>query len=533
MKTFVKKIFLLLLTGCVTSSVWGQRGRITDEKILSVIKQTTTFMLNEVSYKGGFVARYLPDFSRQWGEMEAYRTMACIQPETQQMGEFFLDLYHATGDEYYYQAAEKVASALMWGQHPSGGWNYWIDFAGETSLRQWYNTIGKNGWRLEEFQHYYGNATYDDDTTAGSARFILRLYSLKYDPKYRVSIDKTLQHVLESQYPIGGWPQRYPLMYNYPKNSLPDYSSYITFNDGVHKNNIDLLILYYRVLGDKTLIDPILRGMNGVIALQQGMPQPGWGDQYSLDYKPNHGRSYEPRSMNPRQTGYMCDNLMDYYQLTGETKYLARIPEALDWIEKLEISDDHAKLYRGGQRGAPGIVVTSSYIEIGTDRPLYSQRRGSNVANGRYDTYYDPPGTFAAINVKRIRDRYNELIAMPVEEATANSELMTDQPFKFPDFIVMRQNANQNPTTIQEVNDLIARLVDGKYWFVPFATNSNPYIGEGSMTIPDDYVLEPIGQVADKYDTSPFPVPSGSLMGITTRSYMQNVSRLIAFLQHK
>jgi hypothetical protein len=34
-----------------------------------------------------------------------------------------------------------------------------IDFAGDRSLKEWYNTIGKNGWRLEEFQHYYGNDT--------------------------------------------------------------------------------------------------------------------------------------------------------------------------------------------------------------------------------------------------------------------------------------------------------------------------------------------------------------------------------------
>ena len=58
--------------------------------------------------------------------------------------------------------AEQVAAALIWGQHPAGGWNYVVDFAGERSLRDWYDTVGKNAWRLEEFQHYYGNATFDD-----------------------------------------------------------------------------------------------------------------------------------------------------------------------------------------------------------------------------------------------------------------------------------------------------------------------------------------------------------------------------------
>jgi hypothetical protein len=51
-----------------------------------------------------------------------------------------------------------------------------IDFAGDRSLKEWYNTIGANGWRLEEFQHYYGNDTYDDDVTSDAARFLLRMY---------------------------------------------------------------------------------------------------------------------------------------------------------------------------------------------------------------------------------------------------------------------------------------------------------------------------------------------------------------------
>ncbi|MCL2028016.1 MAG: pectate lyase [Bacteroidales bacterium] len=538
MKTLFKITLSLLLAGCIVSSVWAQRGQTTEQRILAAVKQATAYMLDEVSYKGGFVQRYLPDFSRQWGEMEAYRTMACVQPETPMMGEFFLDLYNATGDEYYYQAAEKVAAALIWGQHPKGGWNYWIDFAGETSMKQWYNTIGKHGWRLEEMQHYYGNSTFDDDATAGPARFILRLYTMRHDPKYLASIDKTINLLLESQYPIGGWPQRYPLMYDYTKNGLPDYSSFITFNDDVHQNNIELLMLYYRVLGKKELLDPILRAMHTVIALQQGMPQPGWGDQYSLDYKPAHGRTYEPRSLHPRTTGFNVNRLMDFYQLTGETKYLARIPEAIDWLETLGISDEHAKFYRGNQRGVPGVVVSSSYIEIGTNKPLYGQRRGSNPINGRYDTYYEPPGTFAAVNTQRLRERYNHLITLSVEEATKDSELKSDQPYEFATYVTMRRinsrNPNQNPPTLQDVNNLIASMKDGKYWLVPMTHDSHPYIGqEGAMEIPDDYVLDPIGQVGDKFDTSPFPIPAGTpqTMVITTRSYIQNVSRLMAFLQ--
>ena len=50
-------------------------------------------------------------------EMEAKRTMVWIQPPgTPSVGHLLLDAYHATGDEYYYEAAKKVANTLIWGQ---------------------------------------------------------------------------------------------------------------------------------------------------------------------------------------------------------------------------------------------------------------------------------------------------------------------------------------------------------------------------------------------------------------------------------
>jgi PelA/Pel-15E family pectate lyase len=528
MRRLTKLILILLAFNLFIINALGQSKKITDEKILESIKRATTFMVEKVSYKGGFVWDYLPDFSRQWGEMEAYRTMAWTQGDgTPAMGEFFLDLYHATGDEYYYQAAEKVASALIWGQHPSGGWNYCFDFAGEASIKQWYTTIGKNGWRLEEFQHYYGNATYDDDATACPARFILRIYSEKNDPKYRPSIDKTIQFMLKSQYPIGGWPQRFPLKYEYSKNGAPDYSSYITFNDGVHRNNVELLILYYRVLGEQILVDPILRAMNCVLTLQQGMPQPGWGDQFSLDYKPNHARSYEPRSLNTRQTAQSVENLMDYYQITGETKFLSLIPEALKWVESTKLSAEDIAKY-GGEKVKDDNIVCPMYIEIGTNRGMYTHKVGSNVMNGHYVISYSLPGKLAFLKTQKILERYNQLKSMPVEKAMMDSPFKTyGKTFQFPQFIEL---SLKNKPAPQEVEKLLGGLINGEYWLAPIECTSNPYIGDGSMEIVPDVNVD--RQAGDKYDTSPF-TPNSEIPGITTKSYMQNVSSLMAFVKGK
>jgi hypothetical protein len=187
-------------------------------RALDAMKRATIFMVGKVSTRGGYVWEYLPDFSRRWGEIEARPSMIWIQPPgTATMGHLFLDAYHATGDEYYYRAAEQVAGALVQGELASGGWNYVMDFAGERSLRDWYSTVGRNAWRLEEFQHDWGNATFDDGGTVESASLLLRLYLEKRDPKHRQALDRAIRFVLDSQHPVGAWPQRFP-----PKRGVPE-----------------------------------------------------------------------------------------------------------------------------------------------------------------------------------------------------------------------------------------------------------------------------------------------------------------------
>lgn len=115
MKTTINR-FLLLFAVLLPLTLQAKPKSI-ERQVLETMKTATQYMMDVVSYRGGFVWNYLPDFSRQWGEMEAKRTMVWTQdPGTPQMGHLLLDAYHATGDEYYYEAAMKVAQALIWGQ---------------------------------------------------------------------------------------------------------------------------------------------------------------------------------------------------------------------------------------------------------------------------------------------------------------------------------------------------------------------------------------------------------------------------------
>ncbi len=420
----VALLFGLTAVGALVADPAGPQTQPPSKaSIQEAMKRATVFMVEQVSTNGGYVWSYLPDFSRRWGELEARDTMIWIQPPgTPTMGHAFLDAYHATGDEYYYRAAESVAGALIRGQLPTGGWNYMVDIAGERSLRQWYDTIGRNAWRLEEFQHYWGNATFDDGGTAQSTQLLLRLYLEKKDPKYKTALERAIQFVVESQYPIGAWPQRYPLKQEFSLHGKPDYTSFLTFNDAVTSGNIELLIMCYRALGDEWLLDPIKRGMHSFIATQQSKAQPGWALQYTLDLKPSGARTYEPAALATHVTAQHIEELIGFYRLTGDAAFLARIPEALDWLDAVRLPADVVAMASG--RTHP------TFVAIGTNNPLYVHRRGSNVVNGEYYVDGDPRNTighyssFRQIDVSRLRQLYQEARALAPAEATKGSPLL-------------------------------------------------------------------------------------------------------------
>lgn len=508
------------------------------EQAKNTMKTASQFMLDKVSYRGGFVWSYLPDFSRQWGELEAHRSMIWMQPPgTASVGHLFLDAYHATGDEFYYAAAERVAGAIIYAQHPSGGWNYVADFAGEAALKEWYATVGKQAWRLEEFQHYYGNATFDDIGTAEAAKFLLRLYVEKLDPKYRPALDKAINFMLASQYPIGGWPQRFPLMHDHPYKDHEDYSSFITFNDDVAAENIDFLLMCYQILGEARVREPVIRAMNSFLVMQMGQPQPGWALQYTPEIIPAGARSYEPQALHTPTTAENIQQLIKFYRMTGETKFLARIPEALAWLESLKLSPKPE--YEG--RSHP------SFIELGTNKSLFTHRRGANVSNGEYYVDYVPGNMLAhykstsVIDVPKLRAAYQAALALKPEEVIHNSPLKAMGDIALPKYFTLgrvsvsdlnfrAQKVSEAKNLTEQATALVAGLNQQGYWPTPLYYTTNPYNGIAPLTkANNDYADAMVG---DKWDTSPYPVDN-PVMGISTGAYIKNMGVLIQYLQQQ
>jgi len=422
-------IFFLLLIVVINAS--GQKKqKVSNDDILATMKKASAYMVDEVSCNGGYLWYYKEDLSQQFGEVPARKSQIWNQGAgTSEMGHLFLDLYKTTGDEDYLIYAKKAADALIYGQHPLGGWHYFIDFD-KKGLEGWYRDTASQfilGW--EEFRHYYGNCTYDDDVTQGVTRYLLRLYAETLDPAYLASLRKALDFMLISQYPNGGWPQRYPLRYEFAHDGFPDYTSYYTLNDGAMNNIIDVLLEACEFFGNKEYLEAARRGGDFFMLAQGPEGHAGWTDQFDMDLQPTAGRTHEPASFQVRYTLSTIRQLEKMFLYTGDRRYLRPIPMALDWMESSILAIDN--------KGRPDFatwydpetnfpIIRKTIPEVTPEGHIKYEYRVDSTA-----TYTDFPGKLPArIQYEKIRDvapgkereMYDELYLKPRRESISASE---------------------------------------------------------------------------------------------------------------
>ncbi|MHB9030931.1 MAG: pectate lyase [Candidatus Latescibacterota bacterium] len=416
MKFLARLSLIIILTATVTG-ISVHAAEPSPETVLETMKKASDFMANTVSNRGGYVYIYSADLTRQWGEIPARPTQIWTQPPgTPTVGLMYLRAWQVTGEEIFLEYAEMAADALAAGQHRAGGWNYLIDFD-MPGIEEWYETSASRNWGFEEYYHYYGNCTFDDDATYEPANFLLQLYHATTGMEFLRPLQKSLEFVLEAQYPNGAWPQRYPLKYDYPHDGHPDYTHYYTFNDGVIHNNIMLLMDAWNKLGDERYREAAVRGMYFYITSQLPKPQGGWAQQYTMDMKPGAARTYEPAAVSVHSTLSNIRDLYTFYGMTGDRRFLRPIPDAIDWLERSVLSTDPSDDY-----------THAGFYEPGVNLPLYYHFEGAGPEDHEYEINHEREGAWwyrksATVNIGRLRDEYERHSAMSPGEATAAYEL--------------------------------------------------------------------------------------------------------------
>lgn len=546
--------------------------------VLDAMRRAVRYMDEQVSYRGGYVWAWLPDLSLSWGEMEAKRSMCWIQPPgTPAVAHAFIDAWQAAGDPVFRVAAERAADALVAAQLPCGGWNYIHDFAGEDSLRHWYDTIGRNGWRLEEFQHWYGNATFDDAVSSSAACVLLRVYQAWGSERFRAPLARAIDFVLAAQYSggiaDGGWPQRWPRVsatsamkppYGLPRGARGgmedgDYTAHVTWNDDVAGENIRFLLLCHLTMDDPRLAPAIVRAMDCMARMQQPAPQAGWGLQHLAKAAGGRpagaiaaARSYEPRALATHTTATNIRQLCEFYRLSGDERYLARIPEALAWLKRCELPARvlaENPLLKG--RTHP------TFVDEGSNRARYVHRYGSNVHNGAYYSDHDHRDTLShysagrMLRVDALEAEYQALRALAPEARQAlkdNSPLLQRGKGRLPRFFGFGRQSLMDAAegreslpamTDEAVAGLLKSLGTRDYWLAPLPAVTNPYRGDGPRKAHSgrEYMSRHVGDI---YDTSPYDAANPPEIapyvkrerpeGIVSQDFTRKLGQLTAWL---
>ena len=319
------------------------------DQTTAAVKQTVTYLREQVAYGGGYVGWYLPDLSDQWGETHCTRTESWVQPPgSPSTGFAFLRLWEATGDPGYLAAAKENAESLVFGQLACGGWLYVFDHDPANAARYAYRRNRESA--DEKLRKGRNQATLDDNTTQHCTRLLMAVdeaLEFKDAPIHEAAL-AALDYLLEAQHEGGGWPQRWPA-------SGHGYGDFFTFNDNTMRDCIDVMMRAYRIYGDERYADSAKLCGSFILNTQLPEPQPVWAQQYDLDLKPAWARRFEPPAACAGETSGVLSMLCTLAVFTGDEKYLEPIPRALAWYQRSELP-------QGGW---------ARFYELKTNRPLY------------------------------------------------------------------------------------------------------------------------------------------------------------------
>lgn len=348
----------------------------------AVLEKAAAFM-RSISTEGGYLWKYSLDLKERAGESKATATQIWVQPPgTPPMGMAFLRAYEVTKNTRYLDAAKAAADALARGQLESGGWGYSIDFDSQ-KIQRFYLRSDKGKLSSEQSAKRTNLTIFDDNNTQSALRFLLAVVDASKDAegdtrdaRIREALDYGLNKMLEAQYPIGAWPQRwngqphdpaqcpvqkarYPESYprEHPKQS---YYAHYTLNDNAQRDCIETMLDALHRTGRPEYLAAAKKGGEFLILAQMPEPQPAWAQQYNMQMEPAWARAFEPPAITGNESVGAMQVLMNLYIETGDVKFLKPLPAAIAWFKRSAIGPDK----------------WARYYELHTNKQLFGDRNG-------------------------------------------------------------------------------------------------------------------------------------------------------------
>jgi PelA/Pel-15E family pectate lyase len=382
-----EKVFILLTLFLLSVPLEARSEQSpSKQEVRAALRKAAEFFVTKVANQGGCHATYSSDLSYgRSGKGGAGPTqISATGGTTPLVGLAFLQVWEATGDRYYLQAARSAARAMVKGQMCSGGWDYTTEL--DPVKRKSYR-YRIDGDCCKAGSDKRRNMTNLDNNTAQSVlRMLMRVdraLNLK-DKEIHEAVVYALDSLMRAQYPNGAWPQRYeefpdPRLFavkpaNYPDSwsrRWPGYKfyPYYTFNDDVIVNMIDVMLEAAPIYREPGYQASAEKAGDFIILAQMPDPQPAWAQQYDADMHPAWARSVEPPAVTGRESVSIMRGLILLYSETGKKKYLEPIPRAVDYLKR-------SSWLRHGK------PVIARFYELKTNRPLY-MTKGTRIYGPR------------------------------------------------------------------------------------------------------------------------------------------------------
>lgn len=364
---------------CLPALLLAQPAPSRDE-VLAAMRKAASFYVNQVATEGGYHFYYSDDLSYGRSESAEGPTQIEFQREaTPIVTMAYLEAYEATGDPLFLDAARKAGGAYLRGQLCSGGWDYLAEFDPEQRKQFQYRADNNCGGDRR------GVTNLDDNVTQSAVRAMMRLdRALKFqDKEIHESVKFALDQLIEVQYPIGAWPQRFnkppdhaqfPVKRaSYPESwdrkwPGPHYQQHYTFNDNTISDMIDTMLEAARIYNEPRYRASAEKGGQFILLAQMPDPQPAWAQQYDANMHPAWARVFEPPSVTGGESQGIMRTLMVLYRETGDRKYLEPIPRALAYLKQSVLPPVERYVEARSRLRGP---ILARFYELKTNRPLY------------------------------------------------------------------------------------------------------------------------------------------------------------------